>query len=237
MILRLIPRFLFEEAGDKGGAGGTGTPPAGDKGAPPPDSGKEISDLKASNAALLARLEKLEGKGAPPPAGDDDLRARAIKEREASDRSSGDIKALEAALRFNMDAPNFLKNNANLLPKDINDIFVTAEKENYGSAKEKADAIKSAVVQSFFALQANIDLLTPGLKSQLEDYLKLTKTGKQEKATQIYDSIFEPAFDTLKRVKKAEALSKGHGTGGASDDAYKSKMIALSKKHYLGEKV
>lgn len=188
-------------------------------------------------ADLTKRLEAIEkSKPAPPPA-DDDLNEKARKQREADDKKAGDSKQLEAALKFSLTAPEFLKVNASLLPKDVADIFKAAEKEKYDSAIEKDAAIKAGIIQSFFAQQSNLDLLTPGLKASLEDFLKLTKTGKQDKAQSIYDSIFEPTFEMLKRVKKAEALSKGFSGGSDTEDAYKNKMINLSKKHYLGEKI
>lgn len=207
------------------------TPPAN---TPAPDHAKDIADLKAQNAALLARLDKLAP--ATPPADDPSLMDKIKKENDLKAQKAGDTKALEAALKFNINSAEFLKANQSLLPKEISDLFAAADKETYGSAIEKDQAIKAGMVQSFFALQANIDLLTPGLKSQLEDFLKLTKTGKQERAQQIYDSIFEPTFDMLKRIKKAEQLSKGGGQTTDADDQYKNKMIALSKEHYLGVK-
>ena len=76
--------------------------------------------------------------------------------------------------------------------------------------------------------------MTPGLKSNLEEYLKLTKNGKQEKAQAIYETIFEPAFEMLRRVKKAEALSKGERSG--SDDALIEKRVSRATKHFLREK-
>lgn len=240
MFIRTSDRFLFNKAGEGEGAGGSGgSSGAGSGGTGSTDYAKDIADLKAQNAALLERLDKLTksaggGSGGGDP--DPDLREKARRDREAEDKKTGDTKALEAALRFSLESEKFLKQNAGLLPKDVADIFKTAEKENYGSAIEKDAAIKSGIIQSFFSVQANLDLLTPGLKNQLEDYLKLTKTGKQEKAQSVYDTIFEPAFEMLRRVKKAEALNKGYGSSTDSEDAYKKKMMDLSKKHYLGEK-
>lgn len=199
------------------------------------DAVKELSDMKTANAALLARLEKLETAG-KPPAEDEDLQTKARKTIESDDKKKSDNKALENALKFSMNSAEFLKQNQSLLPKDISEIFKAAEKENFESAIEKDSAIKSGILQSFFSVQSNLDLLTPGLKSNLEEYLKLTKTGKQEKALSVYDTIFEPAFEMLRRVKRAEALNKGFGSSGGSEDAYKSKMVELSKKHYLGDK-
>jgi len=221
---------------DEGGGGGGGGAGAGDgKGAGgAPDYAKQIADLTAKNAELDKKIAELSKK--PDPNNDPDLQARAKAERDAADKKTAETKALENALRFNMKSEEFLKTNESLLPKDISDIFKQAEKENYSNAVEKDGAIKAGMIQSFFAVQANMDLLTPGLKSALDEYLKLTKNEKQARAQSVYESIFEPAFEMLKRIKKAEALSKGHGHEGDAETAYKNRMIALSKKHYLGEK-
>jgi hypothetical protein len=228
-VKRFGLRMVREKDKDGGGGGG-----GGDKDKAP-DHAKEIADLKAQNTALLARFEALE-KGKKSKSRDDDdvddsnddddeeldLRARAKKNRDADDKSKNNTKAIEAALRFSMGAELWLKNNASLLPKNISDIFAQAEKEKYDDP--------------FFEVQSNMDLLTAGQKSLLEDYLKLTKNGKQEKAREVYDTIFEPSFEMLRRVKKAEALSKGHGSATEGEDAYKNRLIELSRKHYLGEK-
>ncbi len=196
-----------------------------------PDLAKEIEALKAKNAEYEAKIKEFSKKDEDP-----ELIDKARKQRESDDKKVADTKALERALTFNLKSQDFLKTNESLLPKDVADIFKSAEKENYSNAIEKDAAIKSGIVQSFFGIQANVDLLTPGLKSSLDDYLKLTKTGKQEKAQAIYDGVFEPAFEMLKRIKKAEALNKGFGNEGDEETAYKNKMMKLSRSHYLGEK-
>ena len=193
---------------------------------PTPDpKDQEIADLKAK----LAKLQP----GDPPPA-DPDLAEKARKQRELDDKKNNDTKATEDALRFDMGAEQWLKTNQSLLPKDVADIFAAAKKETYDSIIQKDAAVKSGIVKAFFAVQSNLDLLTPAIKNQLEDYLKLTNTGKQEQARQAYVNIFEPAFEMLKRVKKAEALQRGHNSG--TDDALIEKRIGRATKHFLGEK-
>lgn len=202
---------------------------------------EEIAALQAENKRLGDELLAFKKPAPivppvvkPDPANDPDLKEKARLEQVDKDKKVSDNKSLELAITFNVKAPEFLKNNASLLPQEVAGIFEQANKETFGSAIEKDQAIKSGIVQSFFAIQANVDLLTPAIKSQLDEYLKLTKTGKQDKAQQVYDAIFEPAFEMLKRIKKAEALSKGHGDIGGSEDAYAKRMKALSEKHYLG---
>ncbi len=202
------------------------------------DTAKLLETMKAENEKLSARNAELDKKLADlskTPPEDPTLLDKARKQREDDDKKHGDMKAMENALTFSLKSQDFVKTNASLLPKDIEDLFKSAEKENYGSAIEKVQAIKAGIIQSFFSVQANVDLLTPGLKTSLDDYLKLTKTGKQEKALAIYDGVFEPAFEMLKRMKKAEALNKGYGSGDDSDAAYKNKMVKLSRQHFLGK--
>jgi hypothetical protein len=214
---------------------------------------KELEALKTSNPKAYeyivgqkTELEKLKAKPAPKPdpeedpeeedPEEDDLGKKAARERASKDQSSAREKRLESALRFNMSAKDFLKQNESLLPQDVSDIFAQAEKEKFEDAIEKDEAIKSGLIQAFFRVQANVDLLTSGQKAMLDDYLKLTKTGKQERAQTIYDMVFEPAFESLKRTKKAEALSRGHSSGSDIESGYKKRLIEGSRKHYLGEK-
>lgn len=210
-------------------------PPGGGGGAPDPKV-DPAPDPAAELAALKAELAALKAKAPTPPADDPDLQEKARKARESSDKDASRTKSLENALKFSLRSSEFLKQNEALLPKEVADIFKQADKENYSDAIEKDGAIKAGLVQSFFSVQANVDLLTAGQKSSLDDYLKLTKTGKQEKAQAIYDMIFEPAFEMLKRVKKAEALTRGHAAGTDVEDNYRKRLLAHSRKHYLGEK-
>lgn len=224
---------LLDKAGDPPPGGGT-TPEEKETA-----RAKEMDDLKASNAALMKRLDALDKKKTddPPPADDPDLKKKADDAAKAKLKQSSDTKSIEAALKFSLGAKDWLKDNATLLPKDIDGIFTAAESEKYDSAVEKDGAIKSAVIQKFFEVQSNLDLLTVSQKSALDEFLKLTKNAKQEQSQKMYEQIFEPTFEMLKRLKKAEQLRHdGHTDPTNSDQKYKERMISLSRKHYLGEK-
>ena len=225
---------LMDKAGEPAGGGG-GNPPA------PTPTPTPTPGPNAEVAALLARIDALE-KAAKPPAkpgdeGDDgDLAAKAAKARKAAEVTGDQTKRLSTAIKFTMNAPAWLKTNEALLPKTISGIFQAADKEVYGSDIEKSDAIKVGIVSEFFALQENLDLLTESQKSQLEDFKKLTKTDKHERVGTYYDSIFEPTFEMMKRVKRAEQVQKGLGNPTDAQQAYKNKLVAQSRKQYLGEK-
>lgn len=200
---------------------------------PPPKADPEPSDWAAQKAKFEAEIAALK----TPKKTDDptDLAAKAAKEREEKEAEAKKTKALEGALQFTIKAADWLKTNAALLPKSLDGIFAQAEKEVYANAIDKAAAMKAGIISEFFAIQANQDLLTAAQKNALADFKALTKNDKEQRVNDIWDNIFEPTFEGLKRVRKAEQLSKGLGDPNASESAYEKKIKDASAKHYLRE--
>lgn len=215
---------------------------------------KEIEELIASMtkdgkpAADIAKAvsEKFKKSEAPPPnpnpppapSPDPSLRDKVINDNKDKGDKAAEAKKLEGALRFVMGGDKFITDHKSLLPKEISDIFARADKETYESSIDKANAIRSAIVESFFSLQANLDLLTQNQKDQVEDFLKLSRKAKEERSEQVYLNVFEPALEMLKRIKKAEQVGKsnqGSKDETDSDKAYREKLMSGSKKHYLGK--
>lgn len=216
--------------GDGGGGGGGG-------GSAP--TKEEFDALKKQNADLLARFEALEKKEKGTGGKDEndpDLADKARKEREAKDAESKKTAKLERALKFNIAGPEFMKANATLLPKSVESIWTQAEKENYGSAIEKAAAIQVGIISEFFALEENMAQLTGPQKFQVEEFKRLTKTDKQDRVEQIWDSIFEPTFEMVKKIKRAQEMANGQKSQSDGEKALADRMMKMSKKHYLGEK-
>jgi len=158
--------------------------------------------------------------------------------RESDDKKKSEFKALESAITFNTAGKEFLKTHESILPKEAADIFAAAEKETYDTPVQKASNIKSGIITEFFKVQSNLDLLTPTHKQTLDGFLKLTKNAKEDKAQEIYENIFEPAIEMLKRIKKAEEVNRsqnGLASVTGSEAAYEKRMRDLSEKHYLRE--
>ena len=222
----LILRAPEGDGGGGGGGGGGGTPDPKDQKIA--DLEKQLSDLKAAKPNPTPNPN--------PKPDDDDLQRKAAREREEKDKRNADSKRLESALKFSMGSAEWLKTNGTLLPKNIEGIFSAAEKEKYDNAIDKDSAIKAGIIQEFFGVQANLDLLTSGPKSALEDFLKLTKNKKEETAQHIWETVFEPAFAQLKAVTKAQQLNTGHKNQSDGEKALADRMTKMSTKHYLGEK-
>lgn len=210
---------------------------------------KELAALKESNPKAYDSYMSLKGehdklKAAPPPKVDPpapkddpaDLAAKAAKEREEKEKGAKHEKDLESSIRFTSGASAWAKENASLLPKNVESILAAAEKENYGSTIQKAAAVKEAIVLEFFGHQANLDLLTASQKSTFDEFKGLTKDKRIERAQQVYDSIFEPTFETLKKVKRAEQVGKGFKDESTGEQAYKEKRLKMARKQHLGEK-
>lgn len=236
----LMANLLMDKApgGDGAGGGGGGNPPAPTATPPAPtDKGGSVTLSKEQFDAIMAKL----GGGTPtPPAetkggeGDKgDLASKAAKDREEADRRANETKGLESAVTFNQGVKEWAKTNSVLLPKSIDSIIAAADKETYDSAVQKSNAIKEAIVSEFFAQQSNLDLLTSSQKNALEEFKKLTKNSKQERVQTLFDTVFEPTFESLKRERKATQVRQGLGDPSNMETAHEAKMKAISQKRYL----
>lgn len=207
-----------------------------------PNVQEQLAAALARQKELEAEIEKLKSKpkdDPKPDPDDDDLRKKADRDRQAREEQAKETKRLEAAVQFNMSVDDFVKKNADLLPKEVSDIVARSHKETFDSAAAKANAIKSGIIQSYFSVQANVDALTSSHRAAIDEYLKLTKNGKEEKAPEVYANIFEPALETTRKVQRATEIARGRsGDANPSEasKAYKEKLIKGSRRQYLNER-
>lgn len=240
--------FLKMDKANEGGSGGGGGQGGGNnqqqqnqqQNQQQQNQGGTVTMTQAQFDQLMARLPPAQNQqqnNQQQNQNQDDLASKAAADAKAKAQAGADSKALESAIMFNTQSKEWLKTNASLLPKDVEGIFSAAEKETYDNQVQKASAIKSGVIQTFFKVQDNLDLLTAAQKTALEDWQKLTKNGKEEKAQQMFDSIFEPTFEMLKRIKKAQQVQiGGQRSGDDAENAYKEKLMKSAQKHFMGVK-
>lgn len=197
---------------------------------------KEKDDAAAAAAAAKA---KGEGEGDKDKTDDPDLLDKVRAKNESDEKEKSKLKGIESAVRFNLSIGDFVKANSDVLPSDVEKVIKEAEKENYDSAVERARALKVPIIKAFFDVQANLELLTPTQKTQLADYQKLTKAGREERADYIYENLLEPALGTMKKLKKAEEVGRarsGLAPGGKAEEDYRNRLVEGSRKFYLGDK-
>lgn len=199
----------------------------------------KVDAAEAEKKKLQEEIENLKKPTPEPKPDDEDLKAKAEKERKAKDEEKARTSRMEKAIAFNHTLKDFVKNNKGLIPDEIEGIVAQAEKESYDSASAKAGAVKAGIIQSFFALKDNVELLSAAQKAQLDEFLKFTKNVKEERAETLYDNVLEPALEILKRVKKAKELAlseQGINPGNGVEDAYVKKIVKFSRAGYFGEK-
>ncbi len=201
-----------------------------------PQSQDEVQYLKERVAALEKEKAEWSSKNAQAPVS---LNEKVRIEREDQERKANDSRELEKALTFNLTAENFLKQNESILSGNFKQILDASSKENYDSAVNKSNALKSAWIQEYFSQQSNVDQLTESQKQTLADFNKLTKNGKEERASLIWNNLLEPSLEMTKRISKAEQVAKaklGFGGNTNSDQAYKNKLSDMAARKFFGGK-
>ncbi len=205
----------------------------------------KVKDLETKNTELSKLIDdatKPPPKADPPPAPkekDEDLDDKAKRQAKEKLDKQGDNRKIESALRFNISSDKFIEDNKSIFPKEIGDIFALASKEPYDSELDRANATKSAVIKSFFSLQENLDHCTTSQRSAIDDYLKRSQRVREEKADEIFENIFVPTVEMIKKIKKAEQVAQSRGGYQNSSDSeaqYKEMLQKGSRKHFLGEK-
>lgn len=220
------------------------TPPANPPQNPPANPAPEVKGnmvtlSKEEYDRLMSGKKPPTPKDPPPNPKDDPILTQVELDNRNKEKAKDQERQMEGALNFILSSDKFIKENETVLPKNVSEIFAAAAKEKYDSKLDQANAIKAALVKSFFDVQANLDELTPNQKEQVQDYLKLSPQARQEQAAAIYNNIFEPTLAAMKRIKKAEQLAKaGSGAidGTDSDKAFRDRMIKGANAHYLGVK-
>lgn len=200
---------------------------------------EEIAAMQAENLAFKVEAEKNKAKPPPipivPPPEDASLEEKAKKDRETKEAASKNQRSLESAINFSVASKEFIKNNKALLPPSIESLFTQADKETYDSAIEKANAIKVGIVSEFFLVQANMDQLTGPQKIEVDNFFKLTKTGKQDRVENVYSMIFEPTLEMARKIEKARQLNNGDKNQTDGEKVLADRMMKMSRQHYLGE--
>jgi hypothetical protein len=226
------PKFLRDKAGDgsSGGGGGSG-------------DGKGVDDLKAQLDAMKSENEKikveLESFKSKKSADDADLQKKAEDAKKAEEEKKNLTRRQESAVKFNLTVQNFVKDNKDILPAEVEDIVKQAEKENFDTAAQKSAAVKVGIISSFFKVKENYDRLTASQRTSIDRYLNLTKNGKEEEAENIFENVFEPALELVKAHKKAEEVSKarsGQANSSTGEIEYKNRLMEHSKKALMGGK-
>lgn len=155
-----------------------------------------------------------------------------VKKRHAA-KNAEDLEKerfLEA-FKWNSTIKDYLKDNKEYLPENLEDIINILSAKTYANDIEKAQELKRAVVEQYIKSQENLDILPDSLKAKAEKYAGFTTKEKLDRALDYYD-IVETGIHTAKNIKKAEAIEKSGGIPSAERDVikeYEDKMLKFSQ--------
>lgn len=225
---------------DEPGSGTSGGTPAGQNSNSNQQQGNSEFVSRREYEELMAKLKEIQSKvsgGDGGGKGDDvdPLVKKVEEERKKKESEQATTRQLEEAIAYKYSLDEFVKKNEDILPSQVAELVKAAKSETYNNAVSEAAAIKKAILDSFFSIQSNVDLLTESQKRQLDDYKKLTKEAKESQAPVLYTNLFEPSLQMLRRLKTAEELNRsreGIPTSNA-EAAYKRKLIEAAERKYI----
>lgn len=173
------------------------------------------------NKALLDMIKAVQADLAALKGGkqneDDPLLDKISKQKKQDTDQKALAARIASATLFNDKLETFLKEYAGILPEDVNELPKTASEVDYPDAIQRANALKSSLVTSFFKEEANKKYLSESQNAKLKSWLALGKDARAEEAHQIYESIFEPAVNHARSVRQAQLKQKEDSYAGSKD--------------------
>lgn len=156
------------------------------------------------------------------------------RQKEDDDKKEKDKTAeMEKSAIFNANLNQFVKDNGPLVSPRLASVVEVANKENFANSTERARELKGAIVKEFFSVESNVKHLTDSQKARLDFFLTQTKNGRAEQITAIWDDLFEPTLELVRKIKSFEEKSSGKVK---SDSGIKNKFMEVGKKSYLKTK-
>lgn len=196
----------------------------------------EIARLRRENEEL--KRKQASGGGGGGGDGDDTV-DKFRKQKAEDDRKAQEVREVERAVRFNLTCDEFIAANKALLPEEMEGIISRAKSEKYESDVKRSAAFRAAILKSYFSVQANVDSLTASQKATIENWKGLTQAERESRSADVYESIFEPAIEAAKKVRKAEEVGRAR-SGMASETAHgialRDKIRNASRARYMREK-
>lgn len=109
--------------------------------------------------------------------------------------------------------------------------FVLSKLEDITSKDDvltKANEYRKSMIDLWIEKQANLDLLSPEMKSEMLEYKSLSDSAKKDKSSQ-YWKIIDTGITIANANRKAELLRKGK-SAGTTDDAERMRAFLSGKK-------
>lgn len=184
----------------------------------------EADKIKAEYAAL--KKDK-----ANPLAPDASTLEKARQAEEESATRRATEKAIADAARFSVSIKETITAGEGFFPDETSEIIKVNAKANFDSELDKANDLRSSLIESVFSQKKNLELMTPSAQEKVNAYLELSPKKRQEKAGEYWEYV-NTALDIHNRIAKAERVNNSRaGMSSAPwQKEHEGKLFGLNQK-------
>lgn len=198
----------------------------------------KTADLAAQVAALQAQvqaLQKASQPGQPPapaPAPSKDIVDDVAKKIEAEKLAEQKSKELEAAIRFNLSAQQFVEAKKAFLSERAPRIVEEIAAKQFSTELARARSLQKNLLCDYLSEQANLDALPESLKTRAMEFKKLADDEKETRAADYWDvlTLGVDRKEVIKQAEEAQRANNGYAPRGTFVADYESRVFALGQK-------
>lgn len=160
---------------------------------------------------------------------DESVLEKAKKDEAAATAEKNKINSVAGAVKFLNGLEKLTTDNQDMFGSTTK--FVLSKLEDITSKDDmltKANEYRKSMIDLWVEKQANLDLLSPEMKTEMLEYKGLSDSAKKEKSAQ-YWKIIDTGITIANANRKAELLRKGKNAG-TTDDAERMRAFLSGKK-------
>jgi hypothetical protein len=183
-------------------------------------------------------VKSAEVKYAPEDSEKKSIVQKAREELEQEKNANVALSQIQQSIKFNLSIGDFIENNKELLPEEINKVLASVNAKTFRDDNEKANSIRKNLLDSFLSQKENIDCLIPSLASRANQYNALAESEKEKRSSEFWD-LAEVGVALKLGARKSQSLNRLNGViaGEDSKNIIGSKMLALAKERYQPTKL
>lgn len=192
------------------------------------------ADFAAKLDALTAQVEKLLAgkKDADPAIGKDDVLGKVDKDIQADRLAQKHSQELEAAIKFNMSAKQFVEDKKAFLSERAGRIVSEIESKQFTTEIARAHNLQKNLLCDYLSEQENIDALPEALRGKAMEFKKLADDEKETRAADYWDvlTLGVDRKEVIKKAEEAQRANNGYASRGTYVADYEARVFALGNK-------
>lgn len=191
------------------------------------------ADLAARVSALAALVEKLAtGNKDPQPAPGDDVLDKVSKDIQADKLAQKHSRELEAAIKFNVSAKQFVEDKKAFLSERTERIVSEIAGKEFSTEIARARSLQKNLLCDYLSEQENLDALPEALRARAMEFKKLADDEKETRAADYWDvlTLGVDRKEVIKKAEEAQRANNGYASRGTYVADYEARVFAMGNK-------